>query len=89
MHEAVTAHVTLDLDGFRSGNLNAALAAAGGRSMIGMRVKLTFPEDLVREPIIARLVKSSMLSPTSGAPTWASTRAGSSASSTATPRGST
>ncbi len=25
--------------------------------MIGMRVKLTFPEDLVREPIIARLVR--------------------------------
>jgi ABC-type methionine transport system ATPase subunit len=25
--------------------------------MIGMRVKLTFPEELVREPIIARMVK--------------------------------
>lgn len=25
--------------------------------MIGMRVKLTFPEKLVREPIIARMVK--------------------------------
>ena len=25
--------------------------------MIGVRVKLTFPEELVREPIIARMVK--------------------------------
>ena len=25
--------------------------------MIGFRVKLTFPEELVREPIIARMVK--------------------------------
>jgi L-aspartate semialdehyde sulfurtransferase ferredoxin len=25
--------------------------------MIGMRVRLTFPEELVREPIIARLVQ--------------------------------
>ena len=25
--------------------------------MIGMRVRLTFPEELVREPIIARLVR--------------------------------
>lgn len=26
--------------------------------MIGMRVRLTFPEELVREPIIARLVQT-------------------------------
>ena len=26
--------------------------------MIGMRVRLTFPEELVREPIIARMVRS-------------------------------
>ncbi len=26
--------------------------------MIGMRVRLTFPEELVREPIIARLIRS-------------------------------
>jgi L-aspartate semialdehyde sulfurtransferase ferredoxin len=26
--------------------------------MIGMRVRLTFPEELVREPIIARLVRT-------------------------------
>jgi ABC-type methionine transport system ATPase subunit len=25
--------------------------------MIGVRVKLTFPEELVREPIIARMIK--------------------------------
>ena len=26
--------------------------------MIGMRVRLTFPEELVREPIIARMVRT-------------------------------
>ncbi len=61
VHTAGYRYVTLDLDGFRSGNLNDALvpdtpARPGGR-MIGVRVKLTFPEELVREPIIARMVQ--------------------------------
>ena len=56
-------YVTLDLEGFRSGNLNRALierrpvtgvARPTRRSaMIEVRVKLTFPEDLVRGPFIA------------------------------------
>ncbi len=73
VHRAGYRYVTLDLDGFRSGNLNQALGGeeraprgadptpvrASGREpgMIRVRVRLTFPEELVREPIIARMVK--------------------------------
>ena len=63
VHGAGYRYVTLDLDGFRSGNLNdgpgstVQVDRAGGGPVIGVRVKLTFPEELVREPIIARMVK--------------------------------
>ncbi len=66
VHAAGYRYVTLDLDGFRSGNLNDALDAAtgsrtnrrsGDAGVIAVRVKLTFPEELVREPIIARMVR--------------------------------
>ena len=68
VHRAGYRYVTLDLDGFRSGNLNEhcpdretsprpAHGRERGSPVIGVRVKLTFPEELVREPIIARMVK--------------------------------
>ena len=73
MHRAGYRYVTLDLDGFRSGNLNQALpsmppsqpfrrcgrkadrghgvgAGTGESTVIRVRVKLTFPDELVREP---------------------------------------
>ena len=65
VHAAGYRYVTLDLDGLRSGNLNDALGDRSGDrrrgtgrrgdDMIGVRVKLTFPEELVREPVIARM----------------------------------
>ena len=62
VHAAGYRYVTLDLDGFRSGNLNDSLdrpvghqATPAGGTVIGVRVQLTFPEELVREPIIARM----------------------------------
>ena len=50
-------YVTLDLEGLRSGNL--ARTALRGRSAgpMNARVQLTFPEDLVRLPIVAQLVR--------------------------------
>jgi uncharacterized protein len=62
--------VTLDLEGFRSGNLNAALGLPGpngldgsagaghaSRPMANVRVKLTFPEELIKQPLLGRLVR--------------------------------
>ena len=67
VHRAGYRYVTLDLDGFRSGNLNQPLGVdraakpgadrSGEPRVIRVRVRLTFPEELVREPIIARMVK--------------------------------
>ena len=62
--------VTLDLEGFRSGNLNAALGLDRGGAldvrppdghaagpMANVRVKLTFPEQLIKQPLLGRLVR--------------------------------
>jgi pyridinium-3,5-biscarboxylic acid mononucleotide sulfurtransferase len=62
--------VALDMEGFRSGNLNAALGVAEGGGLDGssagrhasepmatVRVKLTFPEELIKQPLLGRLVR--------------------------------
>ena len=50
-------YVTLDLEGLRSGNLSRAAASERRQSPMSTRVRLTFPEELVREPIVAQLVR--------------------------------
>jgi uncharacterized protein len=58
-------YVTLDLEGFRSGNLNRALERtepshrlpARGGPPVNLRVKLTFPEHLIKQPLLGRLVR--------------------------------
>ena len=69
MRAAGYRYVALDLEGFRSGNLNRVLAGravgvvgADGAptrrcAVIQVRVKLTFPESLVRVPVLARMVR--------------------------------
>ena len=90
-------YVTLDLEGFRPATSTSALAGAPGEAravgdkrhggaVIDVRVKLTFPEDLVRRPFIAQLVRDPTSSPTSDGPTSTTTRAGSCASSPAARR---
>ena len=56
-------YVTLDLEGFRSGQSQPGHVRGRGASVIEVRVKLTFPEDLVREPVIARLVREHDVEP--------------------------
>jgi uncharacterized protein len=69
--------VTLDLEGFRSGSLNAVLDADQGPPLVfqgdaldgssagrhasgpmaNVRVRLTFPEQLIKQPLLGRLVR--------------------------------